>query len=134
VPGAEEPHLGHLLRHGPASVARGSMLGAMLDRLLLAPSADTAATVTSLADRLRDTGLDEEFLEEVRSGITPGTSALLVLSDQADLEVVRGFVERGLARSDVRLVRVPLEEGAPDALRALVEPAPGAPGRIARSG
>lgn len=134
VPGADEPHLGHLLRHGPASVARGSMLGAMLDRLLLAPPAGAASHVPALAERLRGTGIDEELLEGIRSGITPGTSALLVLSAEADLEVVREFVERGLARGDVRLMRAPLQEGAPDALRALVEPAPGGSGRIARSG
>ncbi len=134
VPGADEPHLGHLLRHGPASVARGSMLGAMLDRLLLPPSPGVAPDVPALAERLRDTGIDEPFLQEVRSRITPGTSALLVLSSDADLEAVRGFVERGLARGDVRLMRARLEDGAPDALRALVEPASGGGGRIARSG
>jgi hypothetical protein len=57
-----------------------------------------------------------------------------VLSNEADLEAVRGFVERGLARGDVRLLQVTLRDGAPDALQALVEPMPGRSGRIARSG
>jgi uncharacterized membrane protein len=130
VPGAEEPHLGHLLRHGAASIARASMLGALVGSLLLDPDTDAAA----LAGRLHDTGIDEDFLEEVRTRITPGTSALLVLSSEADLEAVRGFVERGLARGDVRLVQATLHDGAPDALQALVEPAAGGLGRIARSG
>jgi uncharacterized membrane protein len=136
VPGADEPHLGHLLRQGPASIARGSMLGAMVGALLLAPVAGAAAGggVAALAEQLRDTGIDQDFLEEVKDRITPGTSALLVLSGEADLETVGAFVERGLARGDVRLMHVRLREGGPDALRALVEPSPGGPGRIARSG
>lgn len=136
VPGADEPHLGHLLRHGAASVARGSMLGALVGTLLLAPVPGAApeAGVAALAHRLRDTGIGQDFLEEVRSWITPGTSALLVISSEADLEAVRGFVERGLARGDVLLVQATLRDGAPDALRALVEPAAGGLGRIARSG
>jgi len=65
------------------------MLGALVGSLLLDPDTDAAA----LAGRLHDTGIDEDFLEEVRTRITPGTSALLVLSSEADLEAVRGFVE-----------------------------------------
>jgi len=42
--------------------------------------------------------------------------------------VVRAFVERGLARGDVRLLHTRLREGAPDALQALVEPASGGAG------
>jgi uncharacterized membrane protein len=133
VPGAEEPHLGHLLRHGPASVAKGSMLGALLGALFPAPVAADAGDVAALADRLRDTGLDQEFLEEGKSRSVPGSSALLVLSGEADLEAVRTFVERGLARGDVRLMHLPLREGATDTLRSLVEP-PATRGRIARSG
>lgn len=130
VPGADEPHLGHLLRHGAASIARASMLGALVGSLLLDPDTDSAA----LADRLRGTEIDEEFLEEVRIRIRPGTSALLVLSSEADLDAVRGIVERGLARGDVRLLHVRLPDGAPDTLQALVEPVAGGLGRIARSG
>jgi uncharacterized membrane protein len=127
VPGADEPHLGHLLRHGAASIARGSMLGALVGLLLLTPTAeaDPGAGVAALAHRLRDTGIDEAFLEEVRSLITPGASALLVLTGEADLEAVREFVERGLARGDVRLVQATLRDGAPYALQALVDPAVG---------
>ena len=136
VPGADEPHLGHLLRQGPASIARGSMLGAMVGLLMLEPVAGAVdgARIAELAHRLRDTGIDQAFLEEVKRRITPGTSALLVLSDEADREVVRGFVERGLARGDVRLMHTSLRDGAPDALRALVESTIGGPRGIARSG
>src|SRR3954453_127238 len=127
VPGAEHPHLGHLLRHGPASIARGSMLGALVATLL----EDGAA---ALAGRLLRSGIEEEFLERVTSGITPGASSLLVLCDDVDLEPVRGFVERGLAPGGVQMVQPSLHEGAPGALRALVDPGFDQPGGIIRSG
>jgi len=136
VPGADEPHLGHLLRQGPASIAKGSMLGVLVGTLFVTPVAGAmaGAGVEELAHRLRDTGIDQDFLEQVKGGISPGTSALLVLCDDADIETVREFVERGLAPGDVRTMRAGLRDGAPDALRALVESAAGGPGRIARSG
>ena len=37
VPGAEKPHIGHLLRQGPAAVAKGSALGVLVGTLFLAP-------------------------------------------------------------------------------------------------
>jgi uncharacterized membrane protein len=113
VPGADQPHLGHLLRQGPASVARASMLGALVATLLDAGPA-------ALAARLDGTGIDEELLSLVGSWISPGASTLLVLCDEADLEAVRGFVERGLARGEVRLEQTRLHDDAADALRALV--------------
>jgi|SRR3954447_14259093 len=135
VPGADQPHLGHLLRQGPASVAKGSMLGAMVALLLVDPAREvTDSGIASLAHRLRGTGIDAEFLAEVKNGMTPGTSALLVLADDAQLETVREFVERGLARGDVRLVQARLSDGATDVLRTLVESKGGDDGRIARSG
>jgi uncharacterized membrane protein len=136
VPGAEEPHIGHLLRQGPASVAKGTMLGALAGTLFLAPVVGAAGGggVAALAHQLRDTGIDEAFLEETKHRLTPGTSALLVLSSEADLEVVGEFVERGLARGDVRLLHARLRDGAPDALRALIKSTSGGFGGIARSG
>jgi len=136
VPGAEWPHVGHLLRQGPASIAKGTMLGALAGTLFLTPVAgvDGGAEVAALAHRLRDTGIDQAFLEEAKRRLTPGTSAMLVLSSEADLEVVGEFVERGLARGDVRLMHARLREDAPDALRALIKSASGGFGGIARSG
>jgi hypothetical protein len=46
-----------------------------------------------------------------------------VLSREADLDKVRAFVERGLARGDVRLKVARLRDDAPAELAALVESA-----------
>jgi uncharacterized membrane protein len=58
VPGADGPHLGHLLRHGAASIARDSMLGALVGLLLAAPVAGGApgAGVAALARHLGPSG------------------------------------------------------------------------------
>jgi uncharacterized membrane protein len=136
VQGADKPHIGHLLRQGPAAVAKGSALGVLVGTLFLAPVVGAVAGggVAGLAHRLRRSGLDREFLEEVKTDITPGTSALVVLSQEADLDKVREFVERGLARGDVRLRVARLRADAPDELAALVKSAENREPGIARSG
>jgi uncharacterized membrane protein len=90
--------------------------------LVLAPAAGAAAGagIAAVAQRLRGTGIDQEFLEEVTSHLVSGTSALLVLSSDADLEVVRTAIERGLARGDVVLLHAELDDDASAALRDLV--------------
>jgi uncharacterized membrane protein len=124
VPGADRPHIGHLMRRGPATATKGTALGALVGSLFMVPVVgDVAgAGVAGLADKLRDTGIDRAFLDEAISRVTPGTSALLVLSQEADLDVVRDFVERGIARGDVALMHVRLRDGASEALRQLLDP------------
>lgn len=123
VPGAERPHIGHLMRRSAAAATRGSVLGALAGSLFMAPvlGAAAGAGVAGLAHKLRDTGIDRAFLDEVISRLTPGTSALLVLSSEADLDLVRPFVERGVARGDVSLMHVCLRDDAPEALRHLFD-------------
>ena len=124
VPGADRPHIGHLMRRGPAAVAKGTALGALVGSLFMVPGVGAVAGggVAGLAHALRDTGIDRAFLDEAISRVTPGTSALLVLSQEADLDVVRDFVERGIARGDVTLMHVRLRDGASEALRQLLDP------------
>ena len=57
-------------------------------------------------------GIDQELLGGVISQLRPGTSALLVLSSDADLEEVRTAIERGLARGDVALLHAELDHDA----------------------
>jgi uncharacterized membrane protein len=119
VPGAHRPRIGHLRHQTTRAAARGSALGALVGALVLAPVAGAAAGggIAAVAQRLRGTGIDRAFLDDVRERLTPGTSALLVLAADVDLDVVRPFVERGLARGDVTLVHATMPEDAPEALR-----------------
>jgi uncharacterized membrane protein len=122
VPGAHEPRVGHLRHQTTAAASKGSLLGALVGALVLAPVAGAAAGagIAALAQRVRGTGIDQAFLEDVKANLGPGTSALLVLSGDADLDVVRPFVERGLARGDVKLLHARLPDDAPQALRDLL--------------
>jgi uncharacterized membrane protein len=124
VAGAHEPRLGHLRHETTTAATKGSVLGALLGSLLLAPALGAAAGagVGALAQRLRGTGIDREFLEKVKERVKPGTSALVVLSTDAHVDLVRPFIERGRARGDVKLMLVDLADGASDALVDLLRP------------
>lgn len=122
MPGAPQPRVGHLPQASSVSAGRGSVLGALVGMLVLAPAAGAAAGagIAAVAQRLRGTGIDQHFLEETVALLEPGSSALLVLSTGVDLDVVRPAVERGLARGDVVLLHAELTEDAPNAIRNVV--------------
>jgi uncharacterized membrane protein len=124
VMGAHEPRLGHLRHETTSAATKGSVLGALLGSLFLAPAlgAVAGAGAGALAQRLRGTGIDRQFLEKVKERVKPGTSALVVLSTDANVDAVRPFIERGRARGDVQLMLVDLADGAPDALAELLRP------------
>ena len=78
------------------SAGRGAVLGAVAGLIVLNPVAGAAAGAGAGAaiGKARSAGLDEEFVEGIRAKVTPGTSALLVLSSDADPAAVREFVKR----------------------------------------
>jgi len=119
MPGAHQPRIGHLRHETSAAAARGSMLGGLVD-LILHATTGAGTGLTPLGRRLSGTGIDQTFLEEVRAQLHPETSALLVLSSDADLDEVRPVIERGLARGDVVLMHAELPDDAPELLRAAV--------------
>ena len=88
MPGAHEPHVGHFRHATSGAAGKGSVLGALVGMLVLAPAAGAAAGagVAAVAQRLRGTGIDQDFLEDVTAHLAPGTSAMLVLSSDADLD------------------------------------------------
>jgi uncharacterized membrane protein len=105
------------------------VLGALAGALVLAPVAGAAAgaSVGALAGRLRHTGIDEAFLREMEERLVPGTSALLVLSENLDLDAIRPFLERGRSRGDVTLMHAFVDHRTPQALRELLDTVPGFP-------
>ena len=122
MPHAPRPRVGQLRSRTGTGARRGAVLGALAGALVLAPGAGAAAGagVGALAGRLRHTGIDNAFLEEIKTRLEPGTSALLVLSENADLDAIRPFLERGRSRGDVTLMHALLSEDAPDTLRELL--------------
>jgi uncharacterized membrane protein len=83
----------------------------------------------ALAGRLRHTGIDETFLREMRSRLVPGTSALMVLGQDADLDVVRPALERGRGPGDVTVMHAWLRADAPQMLRNAMGEASCSPAR-----
>jgi len=81
------------------SAGRGAVLGALVGLVILNPVAGAAAGAGAGAAirRARSAGLDEEFVTSVRAQVTPGTSALLVLSSDADPVAVGEVVRRSEA-------------------------------------
>ena len=126
MPHTPHPRVGRLHSKTGAGARRGAVLGAFAGALVLAPAAGAAAGagVGALAGRLKDTGIDDAFLEEMKARLVPGTSALLVLSRDADLDAVRPFLERGRSRGDVTLMHAALSDDAPDALTELLDTMP----------
>lgn len=122
MPGVHRPRIGHFRHETSAAATRSSVLGGLVGLLLLPPPLGMTAdaSVAALAQRLGGTGIDLTFLEEVRRQLHPETSALLVLSSDADLAEVRPVVERGLARGDVVLMHAQLRDDAPELLRDAV--------------
>ncbi|WP_244929912.1 DUF1269 domain-containing protein [Nocardioides sp. W7] len=125
IPGAHQPRIGHLRYRTSQVAAKRSVLGALVGAVVLPPAVPTTDATTAgigaWAERLDGTGIDEAFLEDVRCRIVPSTSALLVLTAETDLDVVRPLIQRGLARGDVALLRVVLSEGAVEVLQRVVD-------------
>ena len=123
MPGAHQPRIGHLRRETSAGAARSSVLGGLVSLIFLDPAGTGTGTgtgIAALAQRLRGTGIDLGFLEEIRARVHAETSALLVLSSDADLDEVRPAIERGLVRGDVTLMHAMLPGDAPELLRTTV--------------
>ncbi|WP_019145839.1 DUF1269 domain-containing protein [Aeromicrobium massiliense] len=120
VHGAHAPRIGHL-RHRSSSGDR-SVLAGLLALVVPdpAPADDPRDVLGTLARRLEGTGIERDFLQDIRSRLEPGTSALTVLATDADIDEVRGVVERGRARGDVRLMHAMLRTGAAERLAAAV--------------
>ena len=128
VPGTPEPRVGRLHSRTGAGGRRGAVLGALAGTLVLAPEAPTAGgSIGALAGMLQHTGIDEPFLEEIKRRLTPGTSALLVLSENADLDAIRPVLERGRSRGDVTLMHAVLRADAPSSLREVLSALPSHP-------
>jgi uncharacterized membrane protein len=129
MPHTPHPRIGRHHSRTGTGARRGAVLGALAGALVLAPAAGAAAGagVGALAGRLRRTGIDDAFLEEMKTRLAPGTSALLVLSEDADLDAIRPFLERGRSRGDVTLMHAVLSDDAPVALRDLLAGMPSAP-------
>ena len=76
------------------------------------------AAGASLVERLRRTGIDDTFVDGLRDQLGPGTSALFLLSRDADPELVRPV----LARTEATLIQATLDDSVTAELAELLVP------------
>ncbi|MFF0269603.1 DUF1269 domain-containing protein [Kribbella sp. NPDC004536] len=74
-----------------AGALGGMFWGLLLGTVFLGPLAGVAlgAATGALAGSLVDVGIDDDFIKSVRDQVTPGTSALFLLSSEEDTEKIR---------------------------------------------
>lgn len=72
------------------ATAGGAFWGLLIGAIFFAPLFGLAfgAGMGALSGSLRDFGIDDTFVESVRERVTPGTSALFLLSSDADRDRV----------------------------------------------
>ena len=107
-----------------ATVAAGSLGGAfwgmLFGLIFFVPllGAAVGAATGGLAGWLTDVGIDDGFIEEVRSEVMPGTSALFVMTSGAVLDRVQeGFA----ARQSAELIHTNLSPAQEATLREVFE-------------
>jgi uncharacterized membrane protein len=85
---------------GPGAIG-GMFWGMLFGMIFLMPFAGAAIGAASgaLAGSLADVGIDDDFIKSVRNQVTPGTSALFLLSSDAVQDKIRDtFEATGLRR------------------------------------
>jgi len=109
-------HLNHLAARGSLS---GGFWGLLFGLIFFVPLIGVAigAALGAMTGSLVETGIDEEFITSVREQVTPGTSALFVLSDNAVVDKVSEAFEG----SHAHLVSTNLSDEEEAKLRAAFE-------------
>jgi uncharacterized membrane protein len=119
--GDKKPHV-HRLEHLTGKGAlKGSVVGFLIGALFLVPVLGVAAGAGIGALRgkgkSRAAGMDDDVLRQIKEQVVPGTSALFLLSSDADVESVRPLV-RSL---QPKLIRTNLDPDQEQELRTLAE-------------
>ena len=122
------PLTSNVLAGGPLGFLAGMALAAPMTGAAIGALLGTAASTVANA-----AGIEDAFIRDVERLMRPGTSAVLVLDDQGDMEVILHAI-RGLGgtvlKTNVDLERAkliqatlraePVESGAPDAKATLL--------------
>jgi len=107
--GAEKPKTRQLNDLTRVAALSGSFWGLLFGLIFVVPLIGMAvgAGIGALAGSMSDVGIDDDFIEGVRDHVTPGTSALFVLSSDAVLDKIHGaFVAGG----NPELIRTNLDD------------------------
>jgi uncharacterized membrane protein len=121
--GDNKPHMRQVDRPETKGALHGSFWGLAVGTIFLAPvvGAAVGAAVGGLRGSLKDVGIDDAFVAEVRREVVPGTSALFVLtSDAVFAEVAKAF-----AGQEHQLLSTNLSADQEQQLQQLVDHGPG---------
>ncbi|MEV7775030.1 DUF1269 domain-containing protein [Kitasatospora sp. NPDC086791] len=119
--GAKKPKTRHLSDMTGRGAVGGAFWGFLLGLLFFVPILGAAAGAAggALGGHLAHLGLDEDFVKRLREKVTPGTSALFVLSSDAVLDAVRSafagrhaeLLETNLSEEEEARLREAFTEG-----------------------
>ncbi|QYN38588.1 DUF1269 domain-containing protein [Pseudonocardia sp. DSM 110487] len=112
---AKKPKTRQLHNLAGAGALGGAFWGMLFGLLFLVPllGAAIGAAAGALVGTLSDVGIDDEFIKRTRDQITPGTSALFVLTSDA----VRDKVQDAFAGQRADLLFTNLSKDQEDTLR-----------------
>lgn len=88
--GSKRPKTKQMHNLAGAGAAGGAFWGMLFGLIFFVPllGAAIGAATGALAGSLKDVGIDDRFINRVRDEVTPGTSALFVLSSDAVMDKV----------------------------------------------
>lgn len=114
--GRRKPKLRQLHNLAGAGALSGAFWGMLFGLIFLVPllGAAIGATAGVIGGSLADVGIDDKLINQVREQISPGTSALFVLSSNAVVDRVRNAFA-GLEKPE--LIFTNLSQEQEDALR-----------------
>ena len=94
-PDAKKPKTRQLNNLTGAGAMGGMFWGMLFGLIFLVPllGAAIGAATGAIAGSLTDVGIDDSFIKEVREKVTPGTSALFVMTSDAVLDRVRAALK-----------------------------------------
>jgi uncharacterized membrane protein len=95
VEGKKRPKIQQLDNLAGVGAVGGAFWGMLFGLIFLAPLAGAAigAAAGGAAGAFADVGIDDDFIKSVRDQVTPGTSALFVMSSHAVLDKLEDVFE-----------------------------------------
>ena len=115
IEGKKKPKTRQLNNLAGAGAAGGAFWGLLFGILFFIPLIGLAvgAAAGALAGSLTDVGIDDDFIKTVRQQVTPGTSALFVMTSEAVVDKV----EAAFKGTHAHLVSTNLSKEQEDKLR-----------------